>query len=565
VDWDRCSLSGANLSNANLTGANLIHAGLWDVNLSGATLTNADLAVATLEDVNLAGAKLAGADMDETLAEGVTGTPKSLPAAWHLVRGNLLGPSATLAEMSNLSGADLAGYDLENAALDSSNLTGVNFRGADLAGANLEGDTLTGADLAGADLANATLNYAISGDVTDSATTVLPHHWTLLGGSLMGPYANLDKTDLSGLNLAGIDLDSAFLGDADLSGTELAHTDLTMVSSGGLTGTPASLPANWFMSDGYLMGPGTDLLGASLSNLNLAGADLAGALLEDANLSGADLAGTDLDRATLTTATATGANLTSADLDGADLRYADLAGATVTGARAADATWLHTVCPDGSNSDKHVAGCLSPLDTTAPTVTVTGISRGRVYVLGDVPAAHCRTTDNGKVATAAKVTISTTGAHGVGRFTVTCAGAVDLAGNKQTTPVSVSYSVVYGIAGFLAPARGSTIARSSRVITVRFRLANASGTAISGTLEAALAAGHHVQATLRGPGIAAVTANCGWNAVGKYLSCAVKTPSRVKTGLKPQYTITATENVGTGFVTVPGVHDATDPDTVHFG
>jgi uncharacterized protein YjbI with pentapeptide repeats len=175
--------------------------------------------------------------------------------------------------MSNLSGADLAGYDLENAALYFSNLTGVNVRGADLAGADFEADTLTGADLSGADLANATLIYAISGDVTDSATTVLPHHWTLLDGSLMGPYADLDHTDLSGLNLAGIDLDSAFLSDADLSGAELAHTDLMMVSSGGLTGTPASLPADWFMSDGYLMGPGTDLLGAPLSNLNLAGAD----------------------------------------------------------------------------------------------------------------------------------------------------------------------------------------------------------------------------------------------------------------------------------------------------
>jgi hypothetical protein len=211
-----------------------------------------------------------------------------------------------------------------------------------------------------------------------------------------------------------------------------------------------------------------------------------------------------------------------------------------------------------------VAGCLSPLDTTAPTVTVTGVGRGRVYVLADVPAAHCLTTDNGKVATSAKVTITTTGARGVGRFTVTCAGAVDLAGNKRAAPVSVSYSVVYGIPGFLAPARGSTIARSSRVITVRFRLANASGTAISGTLAAALAAGHHVQATLRGPGIAAVTANCGWNAIRNYLTCAVKIPGGVKTSVKPQYTITAIENVGTGFVKVPGVHDATDPDTVHF-
>jgi uncharacterized protein YjbI with pentapeptide repeats len=566
VHWDRCSLDGANLAGANLTGANLSYAQLSDANLTGATLTNADLAVATLQDDNLTGAKLAGADLDETLANGVTGTPKSLPAHWHLVRGNLLGPTATLAEMSNLSGADLAGYDLENASLASSNLTGVNFLGADLDGADFSGDTLTGANLSGADLAGAALRYVRSGGVTGSATTVLPQHWTLLDGSLLGPYAELGGADLSGLNLAGVDLDSAFLSGADVSGAELAHTDLTMVSSGGLTGTPASLPAHWLADDGYLMGPGADLLGAPLGNLDLAGADLAGAFLSDATLSRADLAGTDLNRATLTSAAMTGADLNSADLDGAGLRYANLAGATLTGATVAGATWLHTVCPNGASSDKHVAGCLSPLDTTRPTVSVTGVSRGRAYVLGDVPAAHCRTTDNGRVATPAKVRVTTTGAHGAGRFTATCAGAVDLAGNRQAAPVSVSYTVIYGMAGFLAPARGATIARSSRVITVRFRLSNAGRTPVTAAVASALAASHHVRAVLRGPGIAAVTANCPWNASRRYLTCAVKIPGGVRTGAAFGYTVTAYENLGDGlgFVRVPGVGGTSDPETVHF-
>jgi hypothetical protein len=38
---------------------------------------------------------------------------------------------------------------------------------------------------------------------------------------------------------------------------------------------------------------------------------------------------------------------------------------------------------------------------------------------------------------------------------------------------------------------------------------------------------HQVRATLRGPGIAAVTVTCGWNATGKYLQCMIPTPRKV--------------------------------------
>jgi hypothetical protein len=58
---------------------------------------------------------------------------------------------------------------------------------------------------------------------------------------------------------------------------------------------------------------------------------LAHANLRDADLRGASLRNVDL----------TGADLTGADLNGSDMR-----GATITGT-----TWLHTICPDGTNSD----------------------------------------------------------------------------------------------------------------------------------------------------------------------------------------------------------------------
>ena len=138
-------------------------------------------------------------------------------------------------------------------------------------------------------------------------------------------------------------------------------------------------------------------------------------------------------------------------------------------------TWLHTICPDGSNSDKYIDGCLSPLDTTPPVVTVTGVSANRHYIIGAVPTPGCHTTDDSMVATPASLTVTTTGAHGDGSFTATCAGAVDLAGNTQAAPVSVTYTVVYGFGGVPSPKPRATPAKSARAIIVTVRLVEASG------------------------------------------------------------------------------------------
>jgi hypothetical protein len=71
--------------------------------------------------------------------------------------------------------------------------------------------------------------------------------------------------------------------------------------------------------------------------------------------------------------------------------------------------------------------------------------------------------------------------------------------------------------------------------------------------------------TLRGPGISAVAAVCSWNASTRYVQCTIAVPARVRDGRAVKYTITATENVGTGFIVAPGVRRAADPETVHFG
>jgi len=80
--------------------------------------------------------------------------------------------------------------------------------------------------------------------------------------------------------------------------------------------------------------------------------------------------------------------------------------------------------------------------------------------------------------------------------------AVDLAGNKQKAAVSVTYTVVWGMKGFIAPTAGTTIARTSKTITVRFRLALFAGNVLDAAFQIPLAAAHDVRATLSGQRLA---------------------------------------------------------------
>ena len=134
--------------------------------------------------------------------------------------------------------------------------------------------------------------------------------------------ANLTNANLSGVNLTGANLTDANLTSADVNGVNLNGADLTNavltgVQSGSVTGTPAALPTNWQLVNGYLLGPGANLTNAVLTGANLANADLA-----NANFTGANL----------NTAIAGGANFTSA-------------------------IWANTTCPDGTNSNNDGGTC----------------------------------------------------------------------------------------------------------------------------------------------------------------------------------------------------------------
>jgi len=360
-------LTGVDLSHANLTG--VISGGItqppsalppgWSLtdgyligpgaNLAGVNFSDVDLTGVAFNGVILTGATFTGANLTGVSSGGIVGTPSALPSGWSLIDGYLIGP-----------GANLAGAQLFYA-----NLNGVDFDGANLSNANLRYTSLTGSNLNNADLAGADPSFASSGGII-GAPSALPSEWFVISGYLIGPnaslvganlagcdlnntnmeYANLsganlsnttlsnavfDYADLTDANFTGATLPGAILFDATITGLNvtdagLAHTDLFGVLSGGVVGTPDSLPQEWGLVSGYFVGPSSNLTNANLTDANLTGNNLTNANLTDANLTDANL---------------TDANLTGADLSGV--------------------IWSDTICPDGANSDSSGGSCINDL------------------------------------------------------------------------------------------------------------------------------------------------------------------------------------------------------------
>ena len=85
---------------------------------------------------------------------------------------------------------------------------------------------------------------------------------------------------------------------------------------------------------------------------------------------------------------------------------------------------------DNAGNISALATAAVNIDVTPPTVTVTGVQQGAIYILGSVPNAGCNTTDAlSGVATQATVAITGGNGQGEGQFTATCSGGTDNAGN----------------------------------------------------------------------------------------------------------------------------------------
>jgi uncharacterized protein YjbI with pentapeptide repeats len=209
----------------------------------------------------------------------------------------------------------------------------------------------------------------VSGGIT-GIPSALPTGWILTGGYLVGPaeeiandcyFDSVTFYEGPGANLSGADLNGVDLSEATLAASNVCFEGVGVsVISGGITGTPSALPANWSLVDGYLLGPGVTLNpdwcgpneggpscggfypgGANLSGANMTGVDVAGADLTDANLSGANLTSSELTNADLVNTDLSGANLTNADLSGANL--SGVASGGITGTPSALPTgWILT-------------------------------------------------------------------------------------------------------------------------------------------------------------------------------------------------------------------------------
>jgi uncharacterized protein YjbI with pentapeptide repeats len=252
------TLTNADLASGDLTGANLREADLSGANLAGADFSNAELLEANLAGIDIDNANLTAADLGSVESGGITGTTTMLPSDWALRDGFLVGPSANL-QGDNASGADFSGTNLAEASLYGTNLTGANLSDADLfgidgAGIILQNADLTGANLtdasialdafgggaptlAGADLAGATLTGIITADISGPPPAVLPAHWMLVNGFLLGPTANLTdaETPFQGLDLEGMDLASA-----NISSAQFVKDNLTNATFAGSNATAAS-------------------------------------------------------------------------------------------------------------------------------------------------------------------------------------------------------------------------------------------------------------------------------------------------------------------------------------
>lgn len=617
---------GADLSSADLTNQNLAGLHLTGANLNGAALTGSNLTNANLENAILTGAILKNADLTGATLTGVTsaqitGTPSALPANWVLLGGYLIGPGADLKNANlvsftlsgdDMSGADLSGADLVNADLTHANLsdadlatasvgnavlTGANlsgatattavFGGSNLTNVNFDGADLTDADLAdvnlsGANLANSTLT-GVAGAFITGTPSALPSGWLLRGGYLIGLDASLMDADLNSLNLDGANLTGATLVAATFEHTKLVNAILS----------------------------GANLTSANLSFANLTGANLTNADLESANFSFANLTRADLHGATTTNGSfpqVTWNDTTCPDgtnsneyVDGCFSpvdTQAPVAHPTVSGTLGSNGWYLsevtvswnwtdngtinpakctHTSSSATNGSADLTASCTDlagntgsgsenvKIDTTAPQVKVTGVRNGGVYPLGRVPAIACQTTDSvSGIAKAAVLKVTSSGAGGVGSFTASCGGAVSVAGATQPRTVSVSYTVEYGFAGFIAPHSGATVAKSSRKILVRFRLDNGAGHPIGNSLGRSLARQHRVRVSISGPRIKVVTALCGWDSAHSRFECALSIPSGVKTGSRADYAIAASEKLSAQFKVAPAVGAAVNPEEIHF-
>jgi uncharacterized protein YjbI with pentapeptide repeats len=421
------------------------------------------------------------------------------------------------------AGVDWAGCNLTNANLNQSNLSGAN-----LAGANLTHATFNGASVAGIILTTANLTGAV-----------------------------LTNLDLSSVNMTGANLTQAVIKGSSLNKTVMAGTTLTKVVGRQITGAPASLPANWAVISGSLVGPGADLSNDGLVGADLHGMNLTGTIFDHSNLSNANLA-----HANLTGASFAGAIVTGANLDGVNLAGDNLNGIVsgdVTGTPAAlPAGWSlrdgFLIGPGASLNGANLAGQdlaganLAGISMTNANLVSTNLSKANLTG-SDLTGADLTGASLFRAALT-NVTWSAT----------TCPNGKNSAGFTS----GCARQLAFRFGGLSAPVPGSRIRKSAHQFTVRFRLTNFRSQKVTDSIGQSLTSDHDVRVTLSGPRINPVNAHCSWNSgLGKF-QCTVHFTGQVRKGRSHRYKLTVSENYGLGFARAPTRAGAANPAIIHF-
>jgi uncharacterized protein YjbI with pentapeptide repeats len=250
------------------------------------------------------------------------------------------------------------------------------------------------------------------------------------------PMADLRNCDLSGRNMAGVNLFSAKLSganlsNADLSGADLSGADLANANLNGAILDNASLFTtnlvaatfdnaslrNTNMDDTYAPGGSfinADLRGANLYFAFIRDADLSGANFSSAYLNNFDVVGSILQNAIFTGTELFDVDMQNTDLHGADLSFttlsyvslnnADLRDANLLGAERKVGTsldgviWGNTICSDGSNSDDSDGDnftCESNfLGNRPPTVSLTSPTNNSTVTKGSTVTISANAADS---------------------------------------------------------------------------------------------------------------------------------------------------------------------------
>lgn len=282
---------------ANLRGARFAYG-----TLGGAVFDRTDLRDARFVNVDVGGADFTKARLGGIDSRGLTGTACLLPPGWALVHGFLIGPTA------RVSGA------------------------------------MTDADLDGIDLRGVLMYGMTSGGITGTPLG-MPTGWKLIRGFLVGPGARLENANLDDADLRRMDLTDTLMKGTRLNNADLSHAKLAYVNSSGIKGTPRSLPAEWRLINGSLVGPEAILAGVSLDNedlsrMNLRGIQMSRVSMHGAILSDTVMSGANMRKVSLSEAVLHRTNLSDARLDDVSLTFADLTDAFLvkTRLRAVDLT-----------------------------------------------------------------------------------------------------------------------------------------------------------------------------------------------------------------------------------